>query len=773
MALNFSTKAGTLSLLLNKLNTAKVLPLIYFTISNWKSNRVEIIKQVQLTLGKGPWIIRSSSKLEDNIDQSNAGAFLSLANIHINELESAVEQVISSYINVCNEDEVLIQPLLQNVIRSGVAFSHDPNTCSPYHVINWSEGADTTIVTSGMGGKTWQQAAQTLTKAPKGLESVILLIHELEDIFDNIPIDIEFAVTNENGEGNEIIWLLQVRKLILRKEPESSTKLTERLKLIEEKISRDMSTDPYLMGQRTVYGVMPDWNPAEMIGLRPKPLALSLYRELITDSIWAYQRHNYGYRNLRSYPLMPHFLGLPYIDLRLSFNSFVPADLDESLAGRLVDYYIDRLLTEPMLHDKVEFGIVFSCYTLDLPRRLDRLSLAGFSKKEQKIITESLRQLTNKIIHPRKGLWQEDASKLDILNRRRKVLEESNVDHLKRIYWLLEDAKRYGTLPFAGLARAGFIAIQMLRSLVDIKILSQSDYDLFISSISTISGQMADDKVILDKTTFLSKYGHLRPGTYDILSPRYDEEPDLYFDWNNKDTKSDKTKTFSLSLSKIRELAKQLKSHNLDSDPVALFDFFEAGIKLRELAKFHFTHNVSDVLSLIAECGSRWGISREDLAYCDITAFKELHVAAVNQSDVISQSIEQGKLRYQESLSIALPPLIVDPKDVWGFEFPEVAPNFITQKQITALVKGCDDRKSITGAVICIPNADPGFDWLFSYPIAGLITAWGGANSHMAIRAGELNFPAVIGVGEVLYRRWSSAKRLYIDCAGQRVEVLA
>ena len=104
---------------------------------------------------------------------------------------------------------------------------------------------------------------------------------------------------------------------------------------------------------------MPDWNPAEIVGTRPKPLALSLYRDLITDSIWAYQRHNYGYRNLRSFPLMPHFFGLPYIDVRLSFNSFIPADLDEGLAGRLVDYYINRLLSEPNLHDKVEFEIVF------------------------------------------------------------------------------------------------------------------------------------------------------------------------------------------------------------------------------------------------------------------------------------------------------------------------------------------------------------------------------------------------------------------------------
>ena len=73
-------------------------------------------------------------------------------------------------------------------------------------------------------------------------------------------------------------------------------------------MQRDMKPKPYLLGEKTIYGVMPDWNPAEILGTRPKPLALSLYRELVTDSIWAYQRHNYGYKNLRSCILMPHFL---------------------------------------------------------------------------------------------------------------------------------------------------------------------------------------------------------------------------------------------------------------------------------------------------------------------------------------------------------------------------------------------------------------------------------------------------------------------------------
>lgn len=127
---------------------------------------------------------------------------------------------------------------------------------------------------------------------------------------------------------------------------------------------------------------MTDWNPAEMIGVRPKPLALSLYKEIITDSVWAYQRDNYGYKNLRSFPLMVDFFGLPYIDVRVSFNSFIPLELEEGLSEKLVDYYLDELRKHPEKHDKAEFDIVYSCYTLDLPDRIQVLKEHGFSKSE-------------------------------------------------------------------------------------------------------------------------------------------------------------------------------------------------------------------------------------------------------------------------------------------------------------------------------------------------------------------------------------------------------
>jgi DNA-binding MarR family transcriptional regulator len=279
---------------------------------------------------------------------------------------------------------------------------------------------------------------------------------------------------------------------------------------------------------------------------------------------------------------------------------------------------------------------------------LGRLTEAGFSKTEIESISSSLRKLTNRIVHPKEGLWREDASKLDILNFRREQLLSSNADPIERIYWLIEDAKRYGTLPFAGLARAGFIAVQMLKSLVAVGVFSPADYDSFIGSVSTVSGQLARDRSILDKSTFLARYGHLRPGTYDILSNRYDETPELYFDWSKRNKSPENIIPFSLTLPQMRAIAVLLEEHGLEPDPVGLLDFMQSGIELRELAKFHFTRNLSDTLSLITQVGAQHGITREDLSYSDIASFQEIYISATDTNKLLLQSIQLGKSRYED-----------------------------------------------------------------------------------------------------------------------------
>lgn len=765
----YSTKAGTLRFLKDRLRSAAIADLYSFTVAAWETDREACLSEINKLFSSSPLIVRSSCKREDNLLTSNAGAFLSKLHVGPLDIQKSIEEVIASYGDCDDSDEVLIQPMLQDVVASGVAFSHDPSTSSPYRIINWAEGKDTSAITGGENGRVWYQAATAKNNHPK-LSPVVTLMEELLSIFGDIPVDCEFALTKERGK--EKLWLLQARPLLLKSESLSNERQATLLSTIERKVTEGMQPHPFVLGQKTIYGVMPDWNPAEIIGVRPKPLALSLYRDLITDSIWAYQRHNYGYRNLRSFPLMTNFFGLPYIDARLSFNSFIPASLNDEVAERLANHYLQTLSKQPYLHDKIEFEIVHSCYTFDLEKKLSLLREGAFCLADTDEISSALLSLTNNIIHPDRGLWKKDAQKLAILTERRQQLYASTLSLPGKIYWLLEDAKRYGTLPFAGLARAGFVAVQMLQSLVQMGVFSKNEYHLFLESICTINKKMSRDRARSTKNDFLQKYGHLRPGTYDVLSPRYDEAPDLYFNWKEKPINAVGDETFSPSNQQLKQIDNLIEQHGLATDATSLIEFIQSGIEMRELGKFEFSKNLSDCLSLITQFSCEIGVPIDEMAFCDINAIKELHLSSGAYKSSILESIQHGKSVYQDTQSVSLPPLITSPDQVWAFEVPSTEPNFITQKQITAPIVDANACHELKGKIVCIPSADPGFDWLFSQDIAGLITTWGGANSHMAIRSGELGLPAVIGAGELLYKKCLSADLLLLDCAGRRVEAV-
>ncbi len=773
--LTFKTKAETLEAVAGRIKAAAILPLQHFTVTDWRKNSAQIVSKIEACKwGRDPLIVRSSGLGEDGAQQSLAGHFLTETNVKGKaSLCEAVDKIIASYGDSNHAgNRVLVQPMLQNVRLSGVAFSQDPNTGSAYIVVNYDTGADTTVVTGGRGSglRTAYIWRETPVPAPQPLGAVVELVKELEGLFGGAPLDIEFA-----QDSSGALYLFQVRALVLRNVTAvQRTQQTKMLSAIAAKIDAANRPHPFLHGRRTIYGVMPDWNPAEIVGVRPRPLALSLYREIITDAIWAYQRHNYGYKNLRSFPLLVEFEGLPYIDVRVSFNSFVPADVPAELSNRLVDYYIDQLLATPTLHDKIEFEIVLSCYSFDLDRRLEALRRHDFSRADCDLLKDSLNRLTNRIIHRETGLWRQDSERVERLIQRQALVSAADMDTVSRIYWLLEDCKRYGTLPFAGLARAGFIAVQMLGSLAGTGVLSEHHRASFMAGLDTISSRMGRDLATLDRDAFLRTYGHLRPGTYDILSPRYDEAPDRYFDWSRPRAKAaeEKRQPFALSLQQMRVIEKLLEEHKLEHDVVGLFGFLEAGIRGREYSKFVFTRSLSDALLLIKRLGVENGFSLDDMSYLDIRAIYSLYASSADVRAVLADSIERGRLAYERTQAVVLPPLLPTGQDVWCFEMPPTDPNFITQDRVSATVVKVAADADLAGKIALITNADPGYDWIFSRGIVGFITAYGGANSHMAIRAGELQLPAVIGAGEVLFGKWCDAQVLEIDAANRQVRII-
>jgi adenylylsulfate kinase-like enzyme/phosphohistidine swiveling domain-containing protein len=774
-AVPFGTKAETLENLESPLRRARVLPQIRFSVAQWRADPQAVLKLLGATnWGQETLIVRSSAKNEDGASLSGAGKYQSVIDVRGNEaLAAAVERVISSFDDGDVDNQVFVQPMLSHVSMAGVAFTRDPNGGAPYFVINYdTKSGRTDLVTSGVSSelKTFYCLKSHRGAAPLPLVPVVEMLTELEEVLASDALDVEFAA-DQDGE----LYLLQVRPLILNANAGflEAAELENGADQIACKIDLLNRPHPYLSGKRSIFGVMPDWNPAEIIGIRPKPLTLTLYRELITDSIWAYQRDNYGYKNLRSFPLMVSFHGLPYIDVRVSFNSFVPSDVDGALADRLVNYYIDRLLGEPNLHDKVEFEIIFSCHTFDLADRIAVLERHGFSKDETALLSESLRRLTNRIIHSEDGLWRRDREKIDVLAERLTKIRGAGIDKISRIYWLIEDCKRYGTLPFAGLARAGFIAMQLLRSLVTTGVLNESEYAAFLANLETVGSGIGRDFAKLSKSEFLERYGHLRPGTYDILSPRYDETPDHYFDWAASRVARAEPPRFALSVAQLRQIEKLLREHQLDHDVLGLIDFIRAGIEGREFAKFVFTRSLSDTLVLIRELGEDHGIGVEDCAFLELDAILGLYHQSGDVEQRLRENISENKRHYALTQKLILPPLISATDDVYSFHLPSTQPNYITQNGITASIAHISDSPAnLAGKILFIPSADPGFDWIFTRGIAGFVTKFGGVNSHMAIRANELNIPAVIGAGEVLFQRWGAAKKIHLDCGNRRVQFL-
>jgi len=776
--IEFGTKAETLEKLLPHLRKSMVLPQVRFTVAEWKNQQEICLEKLQNSLAKQgkKFIIRSSAVTEDGREKSNAGAYKTIGNVSSNDagaITNAIQMVIDSYgSELVLDNQVFVQPYLENVAMSGVVFTRDIDNLAPYYIINYDDhcgSADS--VTSGRVSrlKTIVLFRGHPTKNNK-IKRLLDAVKEIEQSLKCDYLDIEFAI----GELGEV-FLLQVRPIIRgKKELPDPNETQDYLQKIYKKIIKLNKKYPHVDGERTIFGVMPDWNPAEMIGTKPRTLALSLYKELITDRTWAYQRNNYGYKNMRSFPLLITFLGHPYIDVRTSFNSFIPGDLNEDISSKLGNYYLKKLKENPHSHDKVEFDIILSCYFLNIEDSLKELEKADFSKAETAALKESLLRLTNKIISPKNSVFRIDIEKIEQLKVRQEKVLGSSLTNLEKIYWLVEDCKRYGTLPFAGLARAGFIAVQLLKSFVAEGLIDQHGYNEFMASVNTVAKKMAKHYHCLSKEDFLKQYGHLRPGTYDILSPRYDEAFDLYFSGYCSPPDTDYSFEFSNEI--LAKIDTALKNNRITIDAKALLTFIEEAIEGREYSKFIFTRSVSEVLRLIKKIAERYGFSLEDASFINVQTLMQLYATLDHRdlSKILDEEIERNRKHYEITKLIRLPHLILDAEDIFEFELHEGAPNFITFNRCRAEVINEDKILdcSISGKIALITSADPGYDWIFTKKIAGLVTMYGGANSHMAIRTAELKIPAVIGAGEKNFNIWSNAEVLDIDCANEQVNII-
>ena len=323
---HFGTKSETLALLKDKLSLGKLLPQYVFTCDQWNRKSDNILHHITSHFSDEFLAIRSSAQGEDGQANSMAGAYDSVLNVKTDnflDIKNSILKVMSSF-SGNPLDQVLVQPMLQDIALSGVAMTHDIETGAPYYVISYDdETGRTDTVTSGQEvNKTvlvYREYDRSLIESDR-IRTILKGLHELEEICGNEPLDVEFVLTPLNE-----LYILQVRRIALHHtwHPVTERRTSRKLTFIEQFINQRSLPKKSLLGQRTILGVMSDWNPAEIIGVTSRPLAVSLYRHLITHSIWRDARAMMGYRNVPAEELMVVIDHHPYIDIRNSFNSFL------------------------------------------------------------------------------------------------------------------------------------------------------------------------------------------------------------------------------------------------------------------------------------------------------------------------------------------------------------------------------------------------------------------------------------------------------------------
>ena len=788
----FGTKSETLEKLNPTLSLSSVPKLYYFTVEKWFVSPEEVLKEIMSVFEREKIIIRSSAYSEDSISSSSAGLHDSVANISSHDryaLTRNIDRVISSYNRTSRgsvkTDQVLIQLMVNDVSMSGVIFTQDMNTGIPYYVINYDDqtGATDTI-TAGRenSNRTLVVHRNAVCNLRSGrFKALFSSILEIERTTNCDSLDIEFAVDKDDR-----VYIFQVRRIAARTDNKESLapKVDNAIRSMSSFLKAYGKAPQGVYGRKTILGKMPDWNPAEMIGTSPRPLALSLYRYLITDHAWRQARKQMGYNEPPQPHLMLSLFGKPYIDARLSFNSLLPSGLSPVICERVVDACLSRLSAYKEFHDKIEFEIAITALTFDFEESMNRQFRGILNNGQKMIFKESLFNLTNSLLNEEKSPIEGELKKIAMLQRRRdETVKKAKKTDLNTACGLLEDCIKLGTVPFAILARHAFIAKSFVRSMINREALTEAEALSFENSMKTVAGDLVCDikrfaAGAIDIRSFMAKYGHLRAGTYDILSRRYDQRLDLLNGvvYPSASIMPDKIKRFSFSPKKLRIINRLLEESGFDITPLKLIDYITRAIPAREHAKFIFTKNISDALEIIALWAEGMELTREDVSYLNI---KDI-LGAVKASGGSSPGrrlrdlVQRGRDDHEVTLAIRLPYLIEGPEDISVVPLFLNKPNFVTHKIVRAPYVFIDGKSEIAsdmdGKIVLIEGADPGFDWIFSRPISGLITKFGGANSHMAIRCAEFGLPAAIGCGEQIFDRILRSRTIELNCSERRIE---
>lgn len=775
MSIKLKNKAKNIDILKKiffKNNKIVIPNYFYFQIKQIKFDKDKLINKIYIFNRKKEIILRSSALNEDQSNYSLAGKYDSIV-LKKNSEKKFILKKFNSFVKQFEnqKDLIIIQEKISDVDYSGVLFSKDINHNSPYYLINYDSTGKTNLITSGAQNP--KEKNLIIYKNKKNLKNkfydLIEATKAIEKKVENDRLDIEFAIKKNKT------YLFQLRPLHSKKNRSDINYLLSDfdnyLLNIKKKLIKLKTKNPILSGKTTFFSNMADWNPAEMIGDKPKHLAVSLYKELITNEVWCEQRELYGYQNVYPNILMFTFAGSPYIDLRTDINSFIPYGLNKKEKEIIINKYLDKIKKNPEIHDKIEFELIETCYSFNSKKRLLSLFKKELANKYLKIIKK---QTVNIL---KTNFVEREKSKLQIFENNLKIISKKKISDIQKIFYLTKILKRFGTLPFSGIARCAFISQRILLDLKALNLISESEFKNFFSSIKSITTIFNDKlnnvfKGNIKKGEFINIYGHLRPSTYDINSLNYNEGFSNYFKGNFK---YKKTKQSKIKFNNILKLNK-LFNKDFNFSFIKFAKFAQQSIFQRENSKLIFSKGINLIFECLIRLGEEVKINRKDLAFVDfnkiLNYYSSLEIFKLKKT--LKADISKNKYEYEIMKKIKLPDIIINENDIFEFYENKSKPNFITLNKIVGetIVLKKNNLDKIKNKILIIKNADPGYDFIFNHNIKGLITQYGGANSHMAIRCLEYNIPAAIGVGGHMYENIIKSKEVLINCEKKDINIL-
>ena len=287
------TKADALLLIKKHISECVVDDFISFRVSDWCSNKELYIKKIGVKFKDSIITVRSSSVYEDALEISCAGKYITVKGINPtdkNSVATGIEKVIGSY----EKDEhlyrnqVIIQKQLVTSILHGAMYNYDFRDNSPYYLIEYDDSTQETDTVTGFGERKrvliTRNDKRQLEVRDDRWTKLISIVNRMEKLFDSGLLHIEFAF-----DENDNVHIFQGQGIKNRLFNYRHDDVFNILKNGEDKY-KQLSIRKYSM-----FSNMSDWNPVEMLGSKPKPLSVSLYRHLISYRVWKTSRDVLGY----------------------------------------------------------------------------------------------------------------------------------------------------------------------------------------------------------------------------------------------------------------------------------------------------------------------------------------------------------------------------------------------------------------------------------------------------------------------------------------------